>query len=129
MELFKNIRFYVLLTSALLAGAIYTWIKITIPNEPTAQIIKLTQAYALVAVTYLYIALLTTPITRIFTFLPFRGHYIKARRAIGVSAFLFSLLHASFAFFGELGGFHGLGFLGGKYLLAIGFSFTALGFE
>ena len=106
-----------MLTSALLAGIIYS---------TSTQVVGLTQIYALVAITYLYIALLATPLTRLFVFLPFRGQYIKARRAIGVSAFFFSLLHAGFAFFGKLGGFAGLGFLDSKYLLAVGFSFLAL---
>ncbi len=51
---------------------------------------------------------------------------MKARRALGVSAFYFGLLHGLFAFFGQLGGFAGLGFLSSKYLLAISLSFIAL---
>ncbi len=51
---------------------------------------------------------------------------MKARRAIGVSAFFFALLHENLAFFGQLGGFSGLSFLSSKYLLAISFSSIAL---
>ncbi len=124
-NLFKNIRFYVLLFSAFLSLGIFLFVKLTVP-EGTIQTIKLTQFYALTAVTYLYIALLATPLIRTFTTLPFRGHYVKARRGIGVSAFYFASLHAYFAFFKQLGGFEGLGFLTNTYLLAITLSATAL---
>ena len=124
-SLFRNIRFYVLLTSAILASGIYIWIALTVPDSG-AQVIKRTQTYALIAITYLYIALLATPLTRAFKRLPFRGQYIKARRAIGVSACFFALMHARSAFFDLLGGLGGLPFLTGKYLFAISLSFTAL---
>ena len=115
--MFRNIRFYVLAASFLLSAALFLYIDRTT---------RLTQIYALAAVTYLYFALLAGPLCYTFKFLPFRGHYLKARRAIGVSAFYFGLLHACLAFFGQLGGFKGLGFLPGKYLLAISFGFTTL---
>lgn len=124
-RLAANIRFYVLIFSVLFSAGIYLWVKAT-TAETDLQIIFLTQIYALTAVTYLYITLMATPLTKTFTFLPFRGQYIKARRALGVSAFYFSLLHTLFAFFGELGGFAALKFLSSKYLLGISLSFSAL---
>lgn len=124
-SLLGNIRFYVLLFSITLSIAIYFRTIQTI-SEPSLQIISLTQYYALITVIYLYFTLLATPLTKLFPFLPLRGQYIKARRALGVSAFYFGLLHSYFAFFGELGGFPSLPFLPGKYLLGISFSFTAL---
>lgn len=120
-----NIRFFILVFSISFSIAVYFYITFTIP-EPSLQIIKITQTYALTAISYLYLTLLATPLTRLFTFLPFRGQYIKARRALGVSAFYFGLLHGCFAFFGELGGFANLLNLSSKYLLAISLSFTAL---
>lgn len=116
-HLFRNIRFYVLLFSLILSVFIYfsSW-----------NVTQLTQTYALTAATFLYLTLLAGPLCYQFKFLPFRGQYIKARRAIGVSAFYFSLLHAYFAFFKELGGFSSLGTLPGKYIIAISLSFTSL---
>ncbi len=125
MELFKNIRFYVLSFSILLSILIYVQTIQTIP-EVTLQTASLIQYYALIAVTFLYLTLLATPLTRIFTFLPFRGQYIKARRALGVSAFYFGLLHACLVFFGPMGGFTGLFSLRGKYLLAAILGITTL---
>lgn len=124
-SLLHNIRFYILTSSILFSVLVYFYIIISIPLEQL-QIIRLTQIYALTSLVYLYLALLAGPFCYTFRAFPFRGQYLKARRAIGVSAFYFSLLHACFAFFGQLGGFEGLGFLSRKYMLAIGLSFTAL---
>ena len=123
--LLKNIRFYVLVFSFLLLFGESFWVKLAYEGR-TLQTIRLTQVYALTALAYLYLALLIGPLTYTFKFLPFRGQIYRARRSIGVSAFFFGLLHGYVAFFKQLGGFEGLGFLSGKYLLAISFSFMAL---
>jgi len=106
-----NIRFYILVFSSILAGVVYFWAG----NNTTL----LVQTYALLSVTFLYFTLLASPVARIFIFLPYRGLYLKARRALGVSAFLFALLHSYFAFFNVIGGFEGLQFLSGNYLLGV----------
>lgn len=125
-KLFQNIRFYILvITFGLVFGA-YLYIKVTISDSLTAQTIKLEQIYGFLSVVYLYIALLATPLTRFFPSLPFRGSFIKARRAIGISAFIFGLLHFAISFLGNLGGFSGLGFLDSKYLIGIGLGFVSL---
>lgn len=69
---------------------------------------------------------MASPLTRFFTFLPYRGMYLKARRALGVSTFYFALLHASFAFFGELGGLSNILLLNTQYLIAVSFGLIAL---
>lgn len=123
--LVKNIRFYIFIFSILLSIALFLYVKNTIEDK-SLQIIKLTQIYALTTVTYLYVTLMATPLTQTFKFIPYRGMYVKARRALGVSAFYFGALHGGLAFFGPLGGFVGLSFLGSKYLLAISLSLSAL---
>jgi DMSO/TMAO reductase YedYZ heme-binding membrane subunit len=123
-SLFRNIRFYFLSFSIALALVIYLDIQLTVPAG-TSQITKLSQIYGLISIVYLYLALLATPLTKLFD-LPFAQHYLKSRRAIGVSAFLFAFLHTLYAFFGELGGFPGLSFLSGKYLFSVTLGFIAL---
>jgi len=123
--LFRNIRFYVLVSSVLLLIAESLWVKATYLGD-NLQTIRMTQVYALSALAYLYLALLIGPLIYTFKWIPFRGQIHRARRSIGVSAFFFGLLHAYMAFFKQLGGFEGLGFLSGKYLLAISLSFTGL---
>lgn len=124
-SLLGNIRFYVLIFSFTLSVAIYLWVIQTTQNQ-TLQTIRLTQTYALTAATFLYFTLLAGPLTYQFRFLPFRVHYMKARRAIGVSTFYFALLHGRLAFFGELGGFPVLPILSLEYLLAITLGFSGL---
>lgn len=104
---------------------IYWWVQNYVPAG-ILQIIRLAQIYALLAATYLYLALLIGPLVYRWHSMPARGYVYRARRAIGVSAFYFACLHSYLAFFKQLGGFTGLGFLNGKYLLAISLSFTAL---
>lgn len=116
--LFGNVRFYVLVFSAVLSLAVYVWVKSAVFAGPL-QTIRLTQAYALIAVVYLYFTLLAGPLCYVARWLPFRGQYFKARRATGVSVFYFGLLHALSAFFGQLGGFSGIASLNTKYLFAI----------
>jgi DMSO/TMAO reductase YedYZ heme-binding membrane subunit len=123
--LLRNIRKIILSLSALGAVLIYFVIRETIPDSGF-RLIKLTEWYALCALGFLYCALLISPLLLAFPSIPFRALFIRARRAIGVSAFFFGLLHASRAFFGLLGGLRGLFFLSAKYLLAVGLGFTAL---
>ena len=123
--LIRRIRTIVLTSSFIIAIAVFLYIRSIFP-EGTLQTIKLTQAYAFLAVIYLYISILASPLYIVFPTFPFRGLYIKARRAIGVSAFLFALLHAYNAFFGQLQGFAGLQFLSFSYLFPIFLGATSL---
>lgn len=123
--LFKNSRFYILLFALLLAVGIYVYAFNTVTTN-ALLIDKVLRLYALTSISFLYVALLIGPAVHIFPFLPYKGKIVWARRGVGVSAFFFGVLHASFAFFGQLGGFAALPFLPGKYLLAISLSATAL---
>lgn len=125
MSLAKYIRHIVLGISAVVALAIYEYVQTNIPS-PELQKIRLVQLYAFASLIYLYLALLASPLYTVFPYLPWRGLYVKARRALGVSTFFFGLLHATIAFFGSLGGFQGLGFLSRNYLIAIGLGASAL---
>ncbi len=124
-SLLHNIRFYILLFSTLLAVTIFIQTRATIPEE-SVMIFHLTQYYALTAVTFLYTAVIITPLFALFPQIPFQEHIQKARRAIGVSAFSFSAIHAYLAFFKQLGGFSGLAYLNSTYLLAITLSTLSL---
>lgn len=95
-------------------------------SSPDLQLIRLTDSYSFAALIFLYIALLASPLYAAFPNAPLRIFYIKARKAIGVSAFFFALIHASLAFFGLIGGFSNFLSLPAKYLIAIILSATAL---
>jgi DMSO/TMAO reductase YedYZ heme-binding membrane subunit len=120
-----HIRKLVFAFSALVAVAAYFIVTTQIPAS-TFQITRLVETYALLAITYLYFALLASPLFSAFPHLPFKSVYLRARKAIGVSAFFFALIHSSLAFFLLLGGFSGLAYLTNRYLIAILLSFSAL---
>ena len=123
--LFKSVGFYILLVNFLISIFVYFY-TVTTVSIPTGQFVKFTQIYALLAVFYLYVAMMAAPVTKYFPALPFNSWLVKLQKELVVSAFYFGVLHGYFAFFGELGGFAGLGFLTPLFLLAICLSAAAL---
>lgn len=120
----RNVRFYVIAFSIGLSELVYVLVKVTIPPG-TLVSSRLIQIYALLALGYLYLALMISPLMQAFPQL-FGEQIKKSRRAIGVAAFYFAVIHGCIAFFGELGGFRGVGFLDNRYLLATGIGLLAL---
>ncbi len=117
-SLLTNNRFWFLCASGLLAAIVLASVWTLIPAGEL-RIIRLQQAYGLIGTVYLYFAVLATPLTKVFPGIRGRSTYLHLRRAIGVSAFGFSFLHVVIAFFGQLGGFSGVGFLSSRYILAL----------
>lgn len=124
-DLSTNCRFYILATSLFIALNIYGFWVYMIPVG-SLQTIRLVQTYALVATLYLYITLMIGAFYANFKVSFARAFLFKARRALGVSAFFFASLHATIAFYGLLGGWSGLFFLGGNYILSISIGFIVL---
>ena len=120
----KQLRKLIYISTVMLSIILYIGITIFIPAG-SLQTIRLTQSFALLAVVYLYSALVVSPIASEWPKLSINPYLKRARRALGVSAWYFSLSHIYHAFFKQLGGFTGLTYLSDKYLLAIVCSFTA----
>lgn len=123
--LLRYIRPIILILNSLIIIAIFLIVRVTFTSS-TLQIIRLTEVYGLFALLLIYFALLPSPLYRAFPWIPYQALYVRARRAIGVSAFFVALLHGSIAFFFSLGGFSGISFLSQNYLIAITLSFSAL---
>ncbi len=108
-HLLNNSRFYILTSSFLLSIAALAYLRLEIPNDQVFYI-RLQQLFGLFCIFYWYFALIISPIGYIIG-----KHRVKklgfARRAIGISAFYFALLHSIIAFFGQLGGFVQLAYL------------------
>jgi DMSO/TMAO reductase YedYZ heme-binding membrane subunit len=104
---------------------IYSVITAVIPPGYT-QSALLEEYYGFISLAYLYLALLAGPFCFSFRSFPYRGQFLKARRAIGVSAFYFAYLHTSISLFSQLGGFNGLTYLDNQTLGAIVIGFIAL---
>ncbi len=115
----------VLLISFVLSLILYIGVLLTIP-QGILQTIKLQQYFALIALTYLYFALLLQALYENFPKLGYKKQLLIAKPMFIVGAFYFGLLHAYISFFQQLGGFSGLFFLGNSYLIAISFSTVAL---
>jgi sulfoxide reductase heme-binding subunit YedZ len=115
LGLLKNVRFYVLCFSFILSAILAIYVNNSF--EGAIKIIRITQAYALTSVAFLYLTLLAGPFVYNFE-TPWNGQFIKARRALGVSAFYFAFLHFLYAFFGEIGGLSAFLSLDFKYMFA-----------
>src|SRR6266481_4236496 len=122
----KNIRKIVWAASAAIALLVFFFVEIAFKQTPGLIGVRLTEAYALIALVFLYISLLPSPFYAVFPDFPYKAIVIKSRRATGTSTFFFALLHAFAALQFELGGFSGLKFLNNEYLLGISYSFAAL---
>jgi DMSO/TMAO reductase YedYZ heme-binding membrane subunit len=118
-----NKRFYILIGSILLSLLLYFFAGY---GRSTVSITRLIQYYALTSIVYLYVALLIGPLSKVVPVFPLRAAWLFVRRALGVSACYFALLHAFIAFFLHLGGFAGLSFLNDQYIIAILLSTVSL---
>jgi len=121
----RTIGTIIYFSAAAIAMAIYFYIKST-ASLYDLQIIRLTDWYALTALFFLYLTLLASPLYSAIPQLPGRTVYLPARKALGISAFLFACLHACLAFFFSLGGFSGLSFLSNNYRAVLALGFTSL---
>lgn len=126
VEILKRIRGAILFTSIIFSVGVFFLIKKMIPDGST-QIIKYNEVLGLTSAFTLYLTLLISPLFYAFPALPLKVIAVKARRALGVSAFYFAFLHGTSTFFFQLQGFEGVGFLSNRYLFALGISEISLG--
>jgi len=91
------------------------------------QTIRIEQTYGFISLLLLYVAILASPLIKVFPNLPGKEAYLHARRAIGVSAFYYAALHTYITFFQQLGGFQGIPYLNHTYSLSLLAGVFALG--
>ena len=108
-SLFNNSRFYILLTTVLLSIFVMSFTRMTIATDQLFYI-RSQQLYGFLCILYWYLALIISPIGYVIGKQRIK-HLVFSRRAIGVSAAYFAVLHASVAFWGQLGGISGFGLL------------------
>jgi DMSO/TMAO reductase YedYZ heme-binding membrane subunit len=101
-KLLDNSRFYILAISLLVSLAVIGLMRLQIPSDQLFYI-RTQQLFGLLGVLFWYFALMISPLGYVIG-----KQRIKklefARRAIGVSAFYFVLLHGAIALWGQLGG-------------------------
>jgi DMSO/TMAO reductase YedYZ heme-binding membrane subunit len=108
-SLLNNSRFYILVCSLVVSVATFAWLRLTAESNQLL-LIRTQQLYGFICLVLWYIALIISPLGYVIG-KHRMGHIAFARRAIGVSAFYFALLHASTALFGQLGGMGKLQYL------------------
>ena len=101
-RLLDNSRFYILVSSVLLSLLAAAWLRVIIEADQL-YFIRLQQIMGLAALTYWYGALMISPLTYVLGKDRMR-HITFARRAIGVSAAYFAILHLVISLWGQLGG-------------------------
>lgn len=101
-RLLHNSRFYILAFSLLLSITVFAWLRLRIDSDQLLSI-RTQQLYGFICLGFWYATLIISPLGHAIG-----KHRLKhlefARRAIGVSAFYFALLHAVIALFGQLSG-------------------------
>lgn len=125
-RLLKNSRFWILAIAVTASVNIAGLVQLLVPAG-SLQTIRMEQLYGFIALALLYIAILTSPLTKVFPNIPGKSAYLHARRAIGVSAFYYAFLHVYLTFFQQLGGFGGIKYLSHTYRLAALLGVCALG--
>lgn len=116
----NNARFYVLLFSFGLSVLIASWLRLQIPGDQLFYI-RTQQVFGFVSLFYWYLALLASPLSKVVSKEGKMKYWLFARRAIGVSAFYFALLHAAVAFWGQIGGMRGFGLLPERFQWSLSF--------
>lgn len=121
----RSLRASILISGIILSSLIYMLV-VTHYSLGISQTAKLVEYYGLVSLVFLYFSLLAGPFCYTFRSFHYRDQFMESRRALGVLAFYFGFLHSMISLFGQLGGFSGLSFLEGSYLLAIILGFIGL---
>lgn len=102
LPLVHNLRFYILVSSLLVSLALFAWLRISIESDQLF-LIRTQQVFGLSGVLLWYTALIISPLSYVIS-KKRMAHILFARRAIGVSAAYFVLLHGAIALLGQLGG-------------------------
>jgi DMSO/TMAO reductase YedYZ heme-binding membrane subunit len=124
-SLSANSRLYVLLSTFFISLLIISSLRLTIASDQLFYI-RSEQAFGLLSVVYWYGALIISPLGSVVGAHRLR-HLAFARRAIGVSAAYFVLLHGGIAVWGQLGGLGSIQFLPSIFIWSlIGGTFAAI---
>jgi DMSO/TMAO reductase YedYZ heme-binding membrane subunit len=125
-RLLQNGRFWILATGIMISVFVAGFVQLAVPSG-SLQTIRIEQYFGFISLLLLYVAVLASPLTKVYPDLSFKNAYLHARRAIGVLAFYYALLHVYITFFKQLNGFSGIGFYNSKYQASLLFGVIAFG--
>lgn len=124
-RLLANSRFWILAWGATISVLVAGIVQMYVP-EGSLQIIRIEQCYGFISLLLLYLAILASPLTKVFPTLTIKSFYLHARRAIGVLTFYYAFLHVYLSFFKQLNGFSGISYFDTKYNLSLALGAVAL---
>lgn len=124
-NLVNNSRFYILITSFFLSIGLFCYLRIVIPDD-RLWIIRSEQTFGFMSIVYWYIALSISPLTKVIGQKSWTPYLIFGRRAVGVSAAYYAILHFAIAFWPQLGGLASLGLFPRQFLLSLALGFISL---
>lgn len=118
IRLLRNSRFWILTGGIVLSVDIAGALQLYVPAG-SLQTIRIEQTFGFISMILLYLAILASPLTKAYPDMRFKEHYLHARRAIGVLAFYYAILHTYLTFFKQLDGFGGIKYYNHRYELAV----------
>jgi hypothetical protein len=121
----KYITLIIVILSVLASALIYLAV-VAITESSGLRISRLTQIFALAAIGLLYVTVAIRPLHALIPNWQNFSRVVIMRSGLGLATTYFALLHVVLGFFGQLGGFNGLAFLNGRYLLAVALGFITL---
>ncbi len=114
----SNSRFYILLIAFILSVLVACYLRTAIAST-ALYMIRVQQIYGFTALFFWYLALLATPLSSIFGREGTMKQYLYARRALGVSAAYFALLHMLAGLYGQIGGLGNILLLPARFQQAV----------
>lgn len=124
-KLSGNPRFYILASAVALSLFIPSYLRLQIPSDQLFYI-RVEQIFGYICIILWYIALLISPLHKRLGGRFGTGYLVFARRAVGVSAAYFALLHVIVTLLGQMNGFQGLLLLPDRFLWALGLGSISL---
>lgn len=126
-SLFSNVRFYILAATLCISILVASLLQLQIPSDQLF-LIRTEQVFGYLCILYWYVALLISPLQKRLgdRFGSSLSYLAFSRRAIGVSAFYFALLHVGISLWGQIGGLGSLLLLPDRFLWSVGFGTIAL---
>ena len=116
--LLANSRFWILAIGFVLSINSAGFVQLLVPSG-SVQTIRIEQLYGFASLIFLYLAMIMSPLFKVFPRIPYKATWIHARRAIGVLAWYYALLHVYITFFYQLDGFQGVTHLNRAYELSV----------
>lgn len=116
--LFLNLRFYILVSSLLVSIGVIGLTRIMVASDQLFYI-RSEQIFGLLSILYWYLALIISPLNKVTGKRSYTDSLVFSRRAIGVSAGYFALLHSGIATWGQLGGIGALQSLPSKFKISL----------